>query len=207
MNKLKSQDKQIWFFLVHFEEAYLNHVQSMPRSQTHAKINKLLPVKRLQNHNNGEISSHIFAKQSISLMWGGVGGVVHFRSWSFQERRPPKVRPPDCGPASLLPVPTLEAPNCQQGPPGLPSSQLLPLALSPRQHDAGENGPRAVDLTKTPAHSPLRSYLAVLPCTQEPRGYQLPNHRGWRAGLSKGAAGSKKLEGSQAKASQPPPPV
>ena len=74
MNKVKSQDKQIWFFLVHFEEAYLNHVQSTPRSQTHPKINKLLPVKRLQNHNNGEISFHIFAKQSIYLMWGGVGG-------------------------------------------------------------------------------------------------------------------------------------
>lgn len=139
------------------------------------------------------------------MRWGWGGGVVHFRSWSFQERRPPKVRPPDRGPASLLPVPTLEAPNCQQGPPGLPSSQLLPLALSPLQHDAGENGPPAVDLTKTPAHSPLRSYLAVLPCTQEPRGYQaeFPNHRGWRAGLSKGATGSKKLEDSQAKASQP----
>ncbi|CAN0035772.1 unnamed protein product [Rangifer tarandus platyrhynchus] len=93
-------------------------------------------------------------------------------------------------------------------------SQLSPafrpsLPRGQPQHDAGENGPGAVDLTKTPAHSALRSYLAVLPCTQEPSGYQaeLPNHRGWRAGLSKGATGSKKLEGSQAKASQPPPPV
>ena len=56
-----------------------------------------------------------------------------------------------------------------------------------------------MDPTKTPAHSPLHSYLAVLPGTQEPSGYQaeIPNHRGWRAGLSnKGCNGEQEVEGA-----------
>ena len=110
-------------------------------------------------------------------------GWAHFRSWSFQERRPPKVRPPDRGPASLPPCAHPGGSQLPTGASWAPSSQLLPLAFSPLQHDAGENAPRAVDPTKTPAHSPLHSYLAILPGTQEPSGYQaeLPNHRGWPA--------------------------
>lgn len=125
-------------------------------------------------------------------------GWAHFRSWSFQERRPPKVRPPDRGPASLPPCAHPGGSQLPTGASWAPSSQLLPLAFSPLQHDAGENAPRAVDPTKTPAHSPLHSYLAILPGTQEPSGYQaeLPNHRGWRAGLSnKGCNGEQEVGG------------
>ena len=125
-------------------------------------------------------------------------GWAHFRSWSFQEKRSPKVRPPDRGPASLPPCAHPGGSQLPTGASWAPSSQLLPLAFSPLQHDAGENGPRAVDPTKTPAHSPLHSYLAVLPGTQEPSGYQaeIPNHRGWRAGLSnKGCNGEQEVGG------------
>ena len=47
----------------------------------------------------------------------------------FREERPPKVRTPGCGPACLPPCAHLEAPNCQQGRPGLQSSHLLPLGI------------------------------------------------------------------------------
>lgn len=114
MNKVKSQIKQInLILLVHFEEAYLNHIQSTPRESdlilksTSSFLSKDCKTTILVLHK----AKHIFDV-------GRLG--VHFRSWSFQERRPPKVRPPDHGPASLPPCAHLEAPNCQQGPPGLP---------------------------------------------------------------------------------------
>lgn len=171
--------KTIVTLLSHFEEAFLKQVQSVPRSHTNYKLNELLSAKRFQKHNNKYICSHIFAKQSTSLMWDG--GAIKKSDVTWDE-----VRQPGNGPPSLPPCAHSEGRLLATNSKGVSGSEVLtschlafsaPATVKPGkttllQSNVGESCPAAMPQDpptlsdSTPSASAGQSFFQGLPVAQ-----------------------------------------